>query len=121
MHYTTYTTCTTHYLKFLKPNRAIREIVDKTPHNLWVGLSDLGKEGSYRLVNGTKHDPADRSVKALYYWEGKEPNAGYDGNCVHYWKVNNGFADSDCSWYNYKGLDFHGLCEIKSYNCLDDI
>ena len=106
---------------YINNKNIITHIVNKSPYNLWVGLSDLGKEDSFRLINGTKYDPGDRSVNALYYWEESEPNAGYDGNCVHYWKVNNGYADSDCSWYNYKGLDFHGLCEIKSYNCLDEV
>ena len=98
-------------------------MVSKSPHNLWVGLSDLGKEGSYRLMNGTKYDPGNKSIKALYYWEDNEPNGEEVANCVHYWHTNNGFADTPCD-YDVEGggaRDHHGLCEIKNYNCLDEV
>ena len=96
-------------------------MVSKSPYNLWVGLTDLGKEGSFRLMNGTRYDPGDRSVNALYYWEGAEPNNGAKANCVHYFREIDGFADTPCDVYVYVSGDFHGLCEIKSYNCLEKV
>ena len=86
-----------------------------------MGLSDHGKEGSFRLMNGTRYDPGDRSVTALYYWERYEPNNGAGANCVHYYRSNGGFADSPCDLYVYEEVYFHGLCEIKSYNCLEEV
>ena len=91
-------------------------MVSRSPFNLWAGLSDHGKEGSYRLMDGTSYDPGDRNVTALYYWERNEPNNGANANCVHYWHPIDGFADTRCDTYELRGLDFHGLCEIKSYN-----
>merc|ERR1712002_267705 len=101
----------------------IRDMVSGSPYHLWVGLSDLGKEGSFRLMNGTSYDAGDRSVKALYYWERNEPNGGDIDNCVHYYRNIDGFADTPCDTYVFssEGIDFHGLCEIKSYNCLEEV
>ena len=95
-------------------------MVSNSPYHLWVGLSDHGKEGVFRMMNGTKYDPSDKSVSALYYWEGSEPNNGRTANCVQYWHINNGFADSFCHYEEYEDRYFHGLCEIKSYNCLEE-
>ena len=61
-------------------------------HNLWVGLSDHGKEGSFRLMNETKYDPGDKSVDALYYFDQEEPNKGKDANRVYYYREIDGFC-----------------------------
>ena len=99
-------------------------MVNQSSHNLWIGLIDQGKEGVYRLVNGTLYDAFDKSKAALYYWEGNEPNNKDNQDCAHFWHTTGGLGDDGCNDYTNldgkDGRDVHGLCEIKSYNCLDE-
>ena len=91
--------------------------------DFWVGIDDKGREGEYRLLNGTKFNPGDRNQDGLYYWDNtsghQQPdNAKGRENCVliqdKYGLVS--YNDDDCSDREYK-KPFHGLCEFKHYTC----
>ena len=86
--------------------------------NFWIGADDLGREGSFRMLNGTKFEVDHNS---LYGWYGNNPDdTSGNEDCVHIWTTYDGINDMPCTWvYNAgnDGKDFHGLCEIPLYNC----
>ena len=94
-------------------------------------MTDLGQEGIFRLINGTYY-PTENfdQTDYLFKWGTKdvgmkEPsgNAGQGygvEDCVHYHYNFNYLNDNSCSKeVNGDKIDFHGLCEIKKYRCLE--
>ena len=95
----------------------IRELVRQAGKDVWVGLTDSGIDGTFRF-------PTDRSYfdpengETLYKWHQGEPNNdGGNQQCVKAWITLDDGLDDD-------GLDdagcddqFHGLCEIKVFDC----
>ena len=128
--------------KFVKINKRnkvnkhfseIRQRVAAAKKNLWIGLTDLGQEGVFRLINGTYY-PTENfdQTDYLFKWGTqdvyhKEPsgNAGQEygvEDCVHYYYKYDYLNDYTCSRetiINEDHTDFHGLCEIKKYRCLE--
>ena len=87
--------------------------------NFWIGANDLGREGSYRMVNGTVFEINSRS---LYRWgDGKPDNCCGGEDCLHIWTTRGGINDAGCTVYANVGADgkyMHGICEIpKLKNC----
>ena len=89
--------------------------------HLWIGANDNGKEGTFRLLNGTKFQP---NRETLYDWSYNNPNNS-DGvqDCVHiFLRESIGLNDMDCGrtkGTEGDGIEFRGLCEIKHYqNCI---
>ena len=47
-------------------------------HNVWIGLTDLHREGEFEFVDGSKLD------KSMSFWWTGEPNdVDHNENCVH--------------------------------------
>ena len=96
------------------------DVINKeTGKNFWIGADDLGREGTFRMLNGTKFEVGRNS---LYDWYTNNPdnNNGIE-DCVHIWTTHNSLNDADCTRYdNYDrdGKDFHGLCEIPEFRCI---
>ena len=89
--------------------------------HLWIGANDIGKEGNFRFLNGTKFQP---SKDTLYDWGNDNPNNS-QGNqdCVHIYMLDNiCLNDTDCSKVESvfgDEIQMRGLCEIKRYqNCI---
>merc|ERR1712183_629541 len=89
--------------------------------NFWIGVNDLGVEGSFRMLNGTKFEIGQNS---LYDWTDymNSPD-NHDGgeDCVHIWTNYLGLNDLPCSRHEGvfgDGKSLYGLCEIpKLKNC----
>jgi len=99
----------------------IHNIVESTGMHLWIGANDIGKEGNFRFLNGTKFQP---SKDTLYDWGNDNPNNS-QGNqdCVHIYMLDNiCLNDTDCSKVESvfgDEIQMRGLCEIKRYqNCI---
>ena len=90
--------------------------------HLWIGADDIGREGNFRFLNGTKFEPSDET---LYDWESSNPsnNDGHE-NCVHVYGVLSNYVGilNDLSCDRVIGGDdvpMRGLCEVKLYqNCI---
>ena len=104
--------------------REIRKLVEESLPlmDLWVGIDDRGREGDFRLINGTKFNPGDRDQDSLYYWDDTpsmiQPDNSGNEDCV---QVQNrhgliSYNDDKCSDSNYM-KPLYGLCEIKRYTC----
>ena len=108
------------YLKFT--HSQIRELVENSGLHLWIGADDIGREGNFRFLNGTKFEP---SIETLYDWGGSNPdNYGGEENCVN---IFGGFSDlvgtlndMSCDWdIAADDVAMRGLCEVKLYqNCI---
>ena len=111
----------------------IREIIATAKKNLWIGVTDRGQDGIFRLLNGTFY-PTEKIDQTgyLFTWGTKEVycnepsgNADLDygvEDCVHYfhrWNYLNDYSCGKETNINDDHTDFHGLCEIKKYRCLD--
>ena len=116
-------------MTFILYHSEIRALVNANIDNklLWIGMNDRGKEGNFRLLNGTAYDVTETSQPALYMWEKGEPNnqpgssdiSGLDEDCVH---VGGGLALNDypCNmdyWIHDTSILLYGLCEIKVLDC----
>ena len=86
--------------------------------NFWVGINDRGKEGDYRLINGTKFNPGDRNQDSLYYWDDPQPDNAGNEDCVLIQDAHGliSYSDFECSGRVYQ-KPFYGLCELKHYTC----
>ena len=110
----------------------IRQLVATAKKNLWIGVTDLGQEGIFRSINGTYYPTENNQTDYLFKWGTKDvycdepngtPDQGYGvEDCVHYFYKHDYLNDYTCSKetnINEDHTDFHGLCEIKKYRCLE--
>ena len=96
-------------------HRKLREMVESSGKQVWVGITDRQTEGVFRYVNGEIVN-VDRSQSFLYYFAAGEPNNhGDNEDCVHFWTDAPELNDMICSVDSFKGADFHGLCEMRKY------
>ena len=91
--------------------------------DFWVGIDDRGREGDFRLINGTKFNPGDRDLDSLYYWDDtpsmiQPDNGGGDENCVVVHSLHGlvSYNDEQC-YVDYSVKPIFGLCNIKHYTC----
>jgi len=89
--------------------------MDLSRHGIWIGYTDVDREGQWTLVNGELYDAGDRSQESLYYWTSGQPD-NYKGNedCAHIWLRYNqaSLNDMTCSTKAHSSWKFYGLCEI---------
>jgi len=99
----------------------IREMMSGAKTIAWVGLKDHVVEGDWRLLNGERFDPNDRSQPSLYFWVGNEPNSSWGNHedCAAVGRVDNGIANDEGLYdYSCETDDHLGLCEMKHDTCL---
>ena len=90
-------------------------MIEASGKHVWVGITDRQTEGVFRYLNGEKVNII-KGQPFLYYFRAGEPNIGSGKeDCVHFWREYRELNDVDCSWVDYGGVDFHGLCEMKNY------
>jgi len=99
----------------------IRELITSTidfeESNIWIGYTDMEKEGEWKLLNGELYDANDRNLDSLYYWDSGQPN-NWNGNqhCGELYRLNPGddIAVSDVNCYSTTTTrnNWIGLCEI---------
>ena len=96
-------------------------MVEASGMHLWIGADDIGREGTFRFLNGTKLDPGKESI---YDWGYNNPsNSGGKEHCVHiFMRENVCLNDLSCDrviGVEGDGIPMRGLCEIKRYqNCI---
>ena len=98
--------------------------MESSGKNLWVGVTDLETEGVFKYLNGqTVNAKLGQDEDLLYYFDEMQPNEGRIANCVHFappglqLPLSNALNDAPCSTYTNRfgrGVDFHGLCEMKN-------
>jgi len=99
----------------------LRKMMETSGKNLWIGMTDRETEGTWKYLNGDivrAHE--NQGEELLYYFKGAEPNG--DGDCPHYVPqlikhYHNALNDCPCNTVTNlwgRGIDFHGLCEIKN-------
>jgi len=86
--------------------------MDLSRHGIWIGYTDVDREGQWTLVNGELYDAGDRSQESLYYWMSGQPdNANGNEDCAHIW-FQASLNDIPCSTAAHSSWKFYGLCEI---------
>ena len=75
-----------------------------------MGINDKGEEGMWRFPGNSEYfDP--KSDGSLFGWDSGEPsNDNGNEDCVLV-RTNMKLNDGDCE------SRFHGLCEVKVYDC----
>ncbi|TWW59492.1 CD209 antigen-like protein D DC-SIGN-related protein 3 [Takifugu flavidus] len=70
---------------------------------MWIGLTDVTNEGSWKWVDGT--------AMSTSYWSSKEPNGGKDENCgdIKNFNAEKSWNDESCS------LSLFWICEKKLF------
>ena len=90
--------------------RKIRKMVDSIKYTVWVGITDLDREGEWKFVTDkTVFDP--NKGKTLYRWAAGEPNNQnrlQHCACIWYRNEKKNDLDDDMCW-----KEKWGLCEIK--------
>ena len=77
-----------------------------------IGLTDRGKVGTWRFMNGDSHNPHDKTQTAAFYWGVNQPNNPGEVNCASVFAASpNSLNDISC---NDNKL---AICEIKYYVC----
>jgi len=83
---------------------------------IWIGHTDLEKEGEWKLLNGELWDPNDKAKASLYYWYSTEPNNVGGEHCGQIRLFNPGedvvLNDNVCTKFVDTKRKFIGLCEI---------
>ena len=76
---------------------------------LWVGVSDAGREGVWRFLNGKKYDPGEEQQPA---WDWYNMYADDMYNCAYVYVLSSVYmSDYKCDY------DYYGLCEIVTQTC----
>ena len=98
--------------------------MESSGKNLWVGVTDLETEGVFKYLNGqTVNAKLGQDEDLLYYFDEMQPNEGRSANCVHFvppglqLPLSNALNDEPCSAVTDRwgrGVDFHGLCEMRN-------
>ena len=88
--------------------------------HLWIGADDIGREGTFRILNGTRFEPSNGT---LYDWGSDEPsNQGGVEHCVHVFEDAGTLNDLSCDrvvGIGNDGIPMRGLCEVKRHqNCI---
>ena len=98
-------------------------MMESSGKNLWIGMTDRETEGTFKYLNGeTVNAHVSQGETLLYYFKGGEPNNSHHGipeNCAHYVSHTNSLNDAPCNTVTSlwgRGVDFHGVCEIKILN-----
>ena len=77
-----------------------------------IGLTDRGKVGTWRFMNGDSYNPHDKTQTAAFYWGNKQPNDPGEAHCASVFAGSpNSLNDISC---NDNKL---AICEIKYYVC----
>jgi len=96
----------------------IRALVQNTGTNLWIGANDIGLEGTFRILNGTRFEPSNYT---LYDWKSGEPNNNdEEEHCVCIVEGLDILNDLPCDAVESSNeIPMRGLCEVKRYqNCI---
>ena len=64
--------------------------------NYWIGAHDIGVEGSFRMMNGTRFEPSDETSYDWTDYKNNPDNHQPDEDCVHIWTTYNGLNDLPC-------------------------
>jgi len=85
---------------------------DLSKHAIWIGYTDIDREGQWTLVSGELYDAGDRSQESLYYWMSGQPsNSHGNEDCGHIYHQAS-LNDIPCSKKSHGSFKFYGLCEI---------
>jgi len=112
----------------VKYHPKLRKMMESSGKNLWVGVTDIETEGTFKYLNGqtvnAKIDQDQSQDKdLLYYFDEMQPNEGRSANCVHFvysktqLPLNNALNDAPCNFVTNRwgrGVDYHGLCEMEN-------
>ena len=110
-------TISKHFFKspFSEIRAFINSKMDLSRQAIWVGYTDVDREGQWKLVDGELYDAGDRSQESLYYWMNGQPN-NYRGSedCANVWLYNGqaSLNDIGCFKNAHSSWKFYGLCEV---------
>merc|ERR1719376_148585 len=77
-----------------------------------IGLTDRGKVGTWRFMDGDSYNPHDRTQTAAFYWGAYQPSSQGEVHCA------SAFAGSPNYLDDVECFDNRlAICEIKYYVC----